>query len=171
MGGQRLIVCALAALLPLVASAEEQGGSGACRADVQKYCASASNKKECMLDHQNDVSEACYSFMKSMVQRERSGKGTEACRVDAQKYCANEKDKKECLIDHQNDISDGCYDVLKKALKQGSAPVSDTPFTATAYSSPIYKVKTADGRIVYTNAAVQNGSEVKDRNNISLPIR
>src|SRR3954466_2187760 len=124
MGGQRLIVCALAALLPLLATAEEQGGSRACRAD-------------------------------------------------AQKYCANEKDKKECLIDHQKDISDGCYDFLKKAIKQGSvdAPASEAPFTATAYSSPIYKVKTAEGRTVYTNAAVPNGAEVKDRNNIALPIR
>src|SRR3954454_10171760 len=105
MGGQRLIVSTLAALLPLVASAEEQGGSRACRADVQKYC-------------------------------------------------ANEKDRKECLIDHQKDISDGCYEVLKKVLKQGSidAPASEAPFAAAAHSSPIYKVKTAEGRTVYTNA-------------------
>src|SRR5579859_4547456 len=135
MGGQRLIVSALAALLPLLATAEEQGGSGACRADVQKYCASAGNKKECMLDHQNDVSEACYSFMKSMVMRERAGKGTEACRADVQKYCSSEKDKKECLIDHQKDISDDCYDVLKKALKQGSADSYEP--AASSAASPI----------------------------------
>jgi len=125
MGGQRLIVSALAALLPPLATAQEQGGSGACRADVQKYCASAGNKKECMLDHQNDVTDACYSFMKSMVLRERAA----------------------------------------GAQKQESADSYEP------VGSPIYKVRTAEGRIVYTNAPVTNGTEVKDRNNIALPIR
>jgi len=166
MGGQRLIVSTLAALLPLLATAEEQGGSGACRADAQKYCASAGNKKECMLDHQNDVSDACYSFMKSMVMRERAGKGTEACRADVQKYCASESNKKECLIDHQKDISDDCYDVLKKALKQGS---SDSYEPA---ASPIYKVRTAEGRTVYTNVSTSGAQEVKLNRVIdSVPIR
>jgi hypothetical protein len=121
MGGQRLTVLALAALLPAMAAssafAEGQGGSAACRADGQKYCAS-------------------------------------------------EKDKKECLIDHQNDISEACYDALRKALKQGRID-SYEPAPAT----PVYKVKTADGRTLYTNAAVPNASEVKDRTNVALPIR
>lgn len=117
MGGQRLTMLALAALLlPLAAQAEEQGGgSAACRADAQKFCASASDKKECLIDHQKDLSEACYGFLKGALQRER---GYQACKADAQKFCAGVKPGgggiKECLIDHQKDISDDCYDMLKK---------------------------------------------------------
>ena len=123
MGGQRLKIVALAALLPFAAMAEERGGSGACRADVQTYCASAGNKKECMLDHQNDVSDACYSFMKAQILRER-----------------------------RNDAAP-------------QEPVAGTP------AAPIYKYRDASGHLVYTNAAVPNASEVKDRTNIALPIR
>ena len=145
----------------------EEGGTAACRADAQKYCTSAGNKMECLIDHQNDISDGCYGFLKTALQRQ---KGIQACKADAQKYCASESNKKECLIDHQKEISDGCYDFLKQNLqreKQGSA---GEPAAAPA-SAPIYKVKTADGRTVYTNAPVANGTQVQDRVNTALPIR
>ena len=48
-----------------------------------------------------------------------------------------------------------------------SAPAA----SAAPASNPIYKVRTADGRTVYTNAPVANGSQVQDRVNTALPIR
>jgi len=162
----------LAAVLPLAAAAEE-GGTAACRADAQKYCASAGNKMECLIDHQNDITDACYSFLKTALQRQ---KGAQACKADAQKFCANaEKGNggvKSCLIDHQKEISDDCYNTLKSMQEKSSSQGSDaSSASAPAASQPIYKVRTADGRTVYTNAPVANGSEVQDRMNTALPIR
>ena len=133
MGGQRLTMLALAALLPVMAAssafAEGQGGSAACRADVQKYCASEKDKKECLIDHQNDISDACYTFLKNMLQRQRG------------------------------------------AQKQGSADSVDSDVPVAAAPAPIYKYRDASGHLVYTNAAVPNASEVKDRTNVALPLR
>ena len=61
----------VAALLPLAAAAEEQGGARACRADVQKFCATASDKKECLIDHQKEISDDCYDALKAALLRER----------------------------------------------------------------------------------------------------
>ena len=63
----------LAVLLPLTARAEE-GGSGACRADVQKYCSAQGDRgktMDCLLDHQQEMTQACYDFLKSQLQRQR----------------------------------------------------------------------------------------------------
>jgi len=158
----------LAALLPIAAGAEE-GGSAACRADAQQYCSSSGNKMECLVDHQKDISDGCYAFLKTALQRQ---KGIQACRSDVQKYCSNEANKKDCLIDHQKEISDGCYSVLKNMQDKSSSQGGDSASASAAPASqPIYKVRTADGRTVYTNAPVANGSEVQDRVNVALPIR
>ena len=166
----------IAAVLPFAAAAEE-GGTAACRADAQKYCSSAGNKMECLIDHQNDITDGCYSFLKTALQRQ---KGIQACKADAQKFCANaEKGNggiKSCLIDHQKEISDECYSTLKSmqdksgSSSQGAEPSSTT--SAAPASNPIYKVKTADGRTVYTNAPLAGSQELTvNRVNDAVPVR
>jgi hypothetical protein len=129
MAAQRTLVLALAALLPLVAGAEEQGGTSACRADAQKYCASAGNKMECLIDHQNDITDACYGFLKEKLHKEKQRLQQE------------------------------------KQEKQGSS--EPAPAAASApVSNPIYKVKTADGRTIYTNAPLAGAHEVPIRSEV-----
>jgi len=152
----------------------EEGGTAACRADAQKYCSSAGNKMECLIDHQNDISDDCYNLLKTTLKRQRAA---QSCKADAQKFCANaEKGNggiKSCLIDHQKEISDDCYNTLKSMQEHSSSQGTDASPAAAAApaSSPIYKVRTTDGRTVYTNVPVANGSQVQDRVNTALPIR
>ena len=82
-------ICLLAVLLPLAARAEE-GGSGACRADVQKYCSATRGDRaatlECLLDHQQEMTDGCYSFLKMTLERQRrqgSSSAPETERPDA----------------------------------------------------------------------------------------
>ena len=162
----------LLALLPLAVAAEE-GGTAACRTDAQQYCASAGNKMECLIDHQKDISDACYNVLKTSLQRQR---GIQACKSDAQKLCSGVGTQggamKSCLIDHQKELSDDCYNVLKNQQGHSSTQTPE-PSTASAApaSQPIYKVKTADGHTVYTNAPLSGAQEVRlDRVIDSVPI-
>ena len=131
MAAQRTLLLALAALLPAlatsVAGAEEQGGTSVCRADAQKFCSGAGNKMECMIDHQNDLSDACYDFLKQKLKKERREKES------------RDKEKRD----------QGSYE-----------PAPAAP------SAPIYKVKTADGRTIYTNAPLAGGQEVPVRSEV-----
>ena len=126
MAAQRTLILALAALLPLASGAEEQGGTSACRADAQKYCASAGSKMECLIDHQKDISDGCYDFLKQKLQKEKQRLRQE---------------------------------------KQGKLEPEAAPAPAPA-SNPIYKVKTADGRTVYTNAPLAGAKEVPIRSEV-----
>jgi len=126
----RYAIGAVLALASLVAAAE---GGGPCRADVQKYCAQAQGGKQvedCLLDHQKDVSDACYDGLKQRLQGggqgggQRGGQGgggdgaMQACKPDFEKYCKNVEPGGgrivNCLLDHQKDLSDACYDSLAK---------------------------------------------------------
>lgn len=106
--------------LPLLAQAQDR--NGACRADVDKYCSqSAGNGKQamdCLLEHQQDISDACYETLKQRVDRQQ---GMKACKQDAEKYCQGTQPGGgrivRCLMDHQKEVSDDCYDTLAKAAK------------------------------------------------------
>ena len=76
-----MVALALAAVS--IAAPAQQDVREACRPDVQQYCAGAvgggrEEVKECLLDHQNDFSDACYDFMnkQSSDGAGRSGGGT-----------------------------------------------------------------------------------------------
>lgn len=61
-----MVALALAAVS--VAAPAQQDGREACRPDVRQYCAAAvgggrEEVRECLLDHQKDISDACYDFM------------------------------------------------------------------------------------------------------------
>ena len=114
------------------AAAGGQVVSAACQADARKYCARFAGGKaafECLLDHQQDVSDACYDSLKKQMssasgdQQNQTAPGAappgmQACKQDAQQYCRGVQPGDgrivNCLLDHQNDISDACYSALAK---------------------------------------------------------
>ena len=117
-----LVVFALAyvgSVHPQDAAAPE--GELACTADAEKFCPPGDGRVvDCLLDHQNDISDDCYNALKGRLQNERS---IQACKQDSEKFCprAQQGDRRvlDCLIDHEQEISEGCYQFLKS--KRGSA--------------------------------------------------
>lgn len=111
---------------------EPGGGDSACRGDIRKFCSQAQGQQaqECLLDHQQDISDACYDALKKKLQSGRSEQdgqgnappGAQACRQDAQQFCKGVQPGGgrivNCLLEHQKDLSDACYDTLSKR-KQG----------------------------------------------------
>ncbi|NTV10901.1 MAG: hypothetical protein HGA47_09025, partial [Zoogloea sp.] len=78
MFNHRSALIALALCLPCAAFAQQ---GGACREDVRKYCSGAARTpegvKDCLLDHQKEVSDACYDTMKARMEGQR---GLQACK-------------------------------------------------------------------------------------------
>jgi hypothetical protein len=74
MESKKLGLWLLIMLAPLAVAAQ---GMGSCTADAQKYCAQTSGGSEkildCLLDHQQDVSDACYNWMSQRLQSTPSG--------------------------------------------------------------------------------------------------
>lgn len=113
----RNAACLALLCAPLLAFAE----GGPCRAEVEKYCAQAQGGKQitdCLLDHQQNVSDACYGALKKRLEAEDAMK---ACGPDAKKLCQGVQPGGgrivNCLLDHQKELSDACYDTLAKKTK------------------------------------------------------
>jgi len=101
------------------------GGNGACRADATKFCAQSGGGKaafECLLDHQQDISDACYDSLKKQMTSgqatQNAPSGMQACKPDVRQLCRDVQPGQgriiNCLLDHQNDISEACYSALEK---------------------------------------------------------
>jgi hypothetical protein len=113
-----------------------------CTPDVKKYCSKTNDPSktfDCLLDHQNDVTDACYTALKRQVKSgqkdspaadKSAANGTASkgagvpggnCKQDVRQFCSAVKPGggriMDCLLDHQKSISDGCYTVLAKQLK------------------------------------------------------
>ena len=97
----------------------------ACRADAGRFCGQSSGKSylECLLDHQQEITDGCYDAMKRQMQSGQRDQGSAApggqtCRQDAQRFCKDVQPGGgrivDCLLDHQKDLSDACYDTLAK---------------------------------------------------------
>lgn len=111
---------------------------GACQSDVRQFCNKAGNNGavDCLLDHQQDISDACYDNLKQQLKAsppngsapgarpagERPAHGAQACKADAEKLCqgvqAGGGRIVRCLMDHQKELSDGCYDTLASRKKK-----------------------------------------------------
>ncbi len=90
-------------------------GERACTADAKEYCSRGGGPLvDCLLDHQNDLSDECYSALKVRLQNER---GMQACKQDSRRFCAEVEQGggrvADCLIDHEQEISEDCYQFLK----------------------------------------------------------
>jgi len=96
-------------------------GERACNTDAEKFCSQGGGLVvDCLLDHQNDISDACYDALKVRLGNEQ---GMQACRQDSRRFCPGVEPGGgrvvDCLIDHEQEISEDCYQFLKS--KRGSA--------------------------------------------------
>ena len=108
-----------------------------CQADATRYCFGRQGEQrvDCLVDHQKQVSDACFLALKRKVSGHSAGNDPrdnadaplaadtrQACSVDLPRYCANVASggghQLDCLIAHQKEISDGCYDELSRVMKQ-----------------------------------------------------
>lgn len=122
-----ILILASAFLMPLAAFSQENAGS--CRADVERFCPQAQgNPKaatDCLLDHQKDISDACYDKLKQQMSRgdgEAAPRNGGACKRDAESLCQGIQPGGgrivNCLLDHQNELSDACYDQMAKRARR-----------------------------------------------------
>lgn len=133
---QHLIALALASLLPFAALAQE--GNGPCRPDVERFCRQSQGDPkaatDCLLDHQQEISDACYDKLKQQLSGGGQGpdgpggggrRGGRACKQDAETLCKSVQPGGgrivQCLMDHQKELSDACYDTLAKRAKRRGA--------------------------------------------------
>jgi outer membrane lipoprotein SlyB len=70
-------------VVALVGSISAYGqDSRPCQGDIQKYCSRSSGDRptfECLLDHQNDVTDACYDDLKRQMSEQRSSRREPIC--------------------------------------------------------------------------------------------
>jgi hypothetical protein len=98
----------------------EQNG-GPCRSDARQFCPGSQGARqigECLLDHQQEISDRCYDALKQRLQNQQA---VQACKRDSEELCAGvqrgESRIVNCLLDHQKELSDACYDALAKRMK------------------------------------------------------
>jgi len=112
-------------------ASQAQEGSAPCRADADKYCrqsqGDAKAAMDCLLDHQQDISDSCYDNLKQRLSGQPggssdAGQGRKACKQDVEALCkgiqAGGGRIVNCLKDHQKDLSDACYEQLAKRAKR-----------------------------------------------------
>lgn len=99
----------------------------ACQSDVLKYCGRPSaDQTECLLDHQQDISDLCYDALKrglsSGAAKPTESQGNQACQADVEKLCRGVQPGggriSDCLLDNQKSLSDACYDALERRLSK-----------------------------------------------------
>ncbi|RTL58222.1 MAG: hypothetical protein EKK46_00230 [Rhodocyclaceae bacterium] len=108
-------------LFTSAAFAAPPGDVGGCAADTQRFCAQSGAGKatmDCLLDHQQEVSDACYDTLKQHLQQQQ---GFQACKTDAESLCRGTQPGGgrivRCLMEHQQALSDACYDTLARKKK------------------------------------------------------
>jgi hypothetical protein len=98
-------------------------GGGACRDDMQKYCAEVKpgegRMKDCMKQHEADLSQGCKDQMVKMTAKmqEKAAEMKKACQADLDQYCKDvtpgEGRDIACLHAHNDKISAGCKGFMK----------------------------------------------------------
>ena len=97
---------------------QERHGSGACKADVEKFCSDVSGGHravgECLHDHQSDLSSECQAKLENFAQHKERFM---ACHDDVKKLCGNVEHGREaikdCLQSHESELSDTCRAAMK----------------------------------------------------------
>jgi hypothetical protein len=124
-----LVPALLLCLFSLASLAQE--GNGPCRADAEKYCRQSQGDQkaamDCLLDHQQDISDACYDKLKQRLSKQSGGNpdggpARKACKQDAEAFCKGIQPGGgrivNCLKDHQKELSDACYEQLSKRARR-----------------------------------------------------
>ncbi|MGL4407020.1 MAG: cysteine rich repeat-containing protein [Zoogloea sp.] len=117
---KRWLLLSLLGLLSFSTLAQEPQAQ-ACRSDAQQFCAQSSNPKDikdCLLDHQQDISDGCYDALKQKMGEQQ---GVKACMEDAKQLCQGVEPgggrMMACLKEHRQALSDACYDFLSSRMK------------------------------------------------------
>jgi len=170
MQATKTILVLVLGFIPIAVPAQDKGGSGACRADAQRFCAQTagggSKIMDCLIDHQKEISDGCYDFLKARLSQQRGG--ADACKADVSQLCkgveAGGGRIVNCLIDHQKEISDGCYDFLKKQKsgERNGGAESTAGSRAVQPAGPIYRSRLADGSTLYSDTRQPNASAEKE---------
>ena len=125
----RIAVAAIILSLAGVTRAEHEEGAagewekGACKADVQKLCASTQPGEgrihDCMKQHEAELSAGCKSNMSMMKEKKKERKEAlhAACKPDHDQYCKDitpgEGREMACLHAHSDKLSAGCKEAMK----------------------------------------------------------
>jgi hypothetical protein len=114
-------------------------GTGPCQADIEKLCANIETGRgrlrQCLKEHENDLSPECRQFMQSMHRGPSRGRSWhEACRADVEKFCKDAPPGRggiyKCLQAHASELSESCKSVMAGPPAKGgtgSAPAADAP--------------------------------------------
>jgi hypothetical protein len=102
---------------------------GACKADVQKFCADVKPGEgrivQCIKQHESELSDACKQTLAARKEKrkERGEALQAACKEDDQKFCADVKPgdgrKVQCLQSHQAQLSPACQRGLASMRTHG----------------------------------------------------
>lgn len=120
-----IVSVAVSALFFLpAAQAAEQGDSGGCRAEVQKYCADVKpgggRMLHCLKAHEGDLSPTCRERMAEG--RRKMESFSEACKADAEKLCNGIEPGKgrivHCMREHKAELSPDCREKIDKMGKR-----------------------------------------------------
>lgn len=103
------------------AGAAQQGGQGACKADVEKLCKDVQPGEgriiDCLKTHEKEVSPGCKAHVKEV--RHQLKQVSDACEPDIEKFCWETPMGKggiaKCLKQHSADLTPGCKDAVAKA--------------------------------------------------------
>lgn len=99
---------------------------GACKADMQKFCADVKPGngaiRDCMTAHEADFSQPCKDNMAEMKQKfeEKKKEFDAACGADLKQFCANvtpgEGREFSCLRAYSDKLSAGCKEKMSKPM-------------------------------------------------------
>jgi hypothetical protein len=126
-------------------SPEAGANQGACREDVQKYCASVQPGQGrivgCLKQNQANLSQGCQSEMAAVKQKvqEKIADFKQACQADLAQYCKDVQPGQgrlfHCLHDHHDQLSSGCKEAMHSmhhrpmgqpgGSEKGGAPTSN----------------------------------------------
>jgi hypothetical protein len=128
-------------LIGLPYAAQAQSTPAECGGDTGRYCSQASDVKNCLIDHQKDISDACYNGLKTQLGTAsaastpasppsdnaaagggaRNAAGAQACKADAENFCKGAQAGggriARCLVEHKSELSEPCKTTLTEAIK------------------------------------------------------
>lgn len=141
-----------------LAAPAHAGEHGACKADLEKFCAGVEpgegRMMKCLKEHEAELSEGCRA-MKGGVKDKMQEKGREleaACKADKEKLCKDVEPGEgrivKCMKEHEAELSEKCRGMMKEKHEKMQG-MKDKAEACRADKERFCKdVKPGEGRIV-----------------------